>query len=183
MQNIADLQKLNLYQVIFKKLMKPLIQNMTDENGTVLVLSCVYKCVESFEGWHKPTVWNEVDDVLEEVLNRIPLEVDNRCTAILFMFVCSLTTLPMKKPQLFSKLTDIEHLNEVIATCKKSKEEKDEIFNQLREIFSSYNNLPIARWSKRLFKIYRDRDIIGKAEEIKYMLFVRYQTIFNWKKL
>lgn len=154
--------------------MKPLIQNMRDEDGTVLVLSCVYKCVESFEGWRNPSMWNEVDDVMEEVMNRIPMEVDNRCTAILFIFVCKLTTLPMKKPLIFNKLTDIEHLDQIIATCEKSTEEKREIFNQLREIFSSHHNLLIARWSRRLFKLFKDRDIVGKAEEIRYMLFVSH---------
>lgn len=154
--------------------MKPLIQNMRDEDGTILVLSCVYKCVESFEGWHNPSMWNEVDDVMEEVMNRIPMEVDNRCTAILFMFVCSLTTLPMKKPLIFNKLTDIEHLDLVIATCEKSTEEKREIFDQLREIFGSHHNLLIARWSRRLFQLFKDRDIVGKAEEIRYMLFVSH---------
>lgn len=154
--------------------MKPLIQNMRDEDGTVLVLSCVYKCVESFEGWRNPSMWNEVDDVMEEVMDRIPMEVDNRCTAILFMFVCSLSTLPMKKPLIFKKLTDIEHLDQIIATCEKSTEEKREIFNQLREIFSSHHNLLIARWSRRLFQLFKDRDIVGKAEEIRYMLFVSH---------
>lgn len=157
--------------------MKSLIQNMTDEDGTVLVLKCLYKCVESLKGWHNPSMWNEVDDILEVIMDRIPIESDNRCTAILFMFVCSLTTLPMEKPQIFSRLVDIEHLDEMIKKCEKSAEEKREIFSQLRDIFSSHHNLLIARWTKRLLKMYKERDIIGKAEEIRFMLFVRHQMI------
>ncbi|XP_055323516.1 uncharacterized protein LOC129578662 [Sitodiplosis mosellana] len=172
--NSSDLQKLNLYQVISKKLMQPLIQNMTDEEGTVLVLSCVYKCIESFEGWRDPSMWNEVDDVLEIIMDRIPIETDNRCTAILFMFVCSVTTLPMEKPRIFSSLTDIEHLDQVIATCVKPAGEKLEIFSQLRDIFSSHHNLLIGRWSKRLLRMFKDRDVIGKAEEIRFMLFIMH---------
>lgn len=157
--------------------MKPLIHNMTDEDDTVLISKCVYKCVESFKGWHDPSMWNEVDDVLEVVMDRIAIETDNRCTAILFMFVCSLTTLPMEKPQIFSRLVDIEHLDQMITTCAKSAEEKREIFGQLRDIFSSHHNLLIARWTKRLLKMYKERDIIGKAEEIRFMLFVGHRLI------
>lgn len=157
--------------------MNPLIKIITDETGTVLVLSCVYKCIESFEGWRKPSNWNEVDDVMEEVMDRILIEVDNRCTAILYMFACNITTLPMKRPAIFSNLIDIEHLDRVIATCEKSVDEKHEIFKQLREIFSAHHNQLVARWTKRLFKTFEDRDIIGKAEEIRYILFVRKYSI------
>lgn len=171
-QSPIELQKLNIYRVVFEKLMKPLIQIITDETGTVLILSCAYKCIESFDGWHKPDKWNEVDDILEEVMKRIPIEMDNRCTAVLYMFVCSITTLPLKKSRKFSELTDVTNLDHIIATANKSAEKKREIFNGLRTMFSSHHNLLIARWSKRIVRIFKERDIIGKAEEIRFLLFV-----------
>ncbi|XP_031616663.1 uncharacterized protein LOC116336734 [Contarinia nasturtii] len=170
----VELQKLNIYRVVFEKLIKTLIKIITDESGTVLILSCAYKCIETFDGWRTPVKWNEVDDALEEVMKRIPFEVDNRCTAILFMFVCRVTTLPMEKSRIFSKLTDVTNLDYVIETAKKSAEDKREIFNELRNIFSSHHNLLIARWLRRLVKIFQDRDIIGKAEEIRFMLFIMH---------
>lgn len=153
-------------------MMNPLLQVLTDEENTTLILSCIYKCIEALPGWKDPTTWNEIDDVLEDLMKRIQIESDNRCVAIIFLFILKLTTLGMDRPKLFSKLIDFEHLDKVVAVSRKSNEERRELFNELRNIFKSYHNLHIARWSKKLIEIYKSRDIFGKSDDIRFHIFV-----------
>lgn len=152
--------------------MKPLISILTDEESTVLVYRCVYKCVECIGNWNDPAKWNEVDDVLEDIMTRIPIESDNRCVAIIFLFILKLITLPMKRQKNFEQLVDFEHLDNVIKASKMSNEKRRQLFNDLRNTFKNHHNLLIARWSKRLIEIYQDRDIFGKPEDIRFQIYV-----------
>lgn len=153
--------------------MKPLITILTDEECTVLIYGCVYKCVKLIGKWKNPAEWNEVDDVLEDIMKRIPVESDNRCVAIIFLFILKLTTMPMDRPRIFNDLIDFEHLDDVMKASKMSNEQRRKMFNELRNIFKSHHNLLIARWSKRLIEIYKDRDVFGKPEDIRFQLYVR----------
>lgn len=153
-------------------MINPLLQILTDEENTTLILSCIYKCIEALPGWKNPSKWNEIDDVLEDLMNRLQIESDNRCVAIIFLFILKLTTLGMKRPKLFSDLIDFEHLDKVNAISRKTNEKRRELFNELRNIFQSHHNLHIARWSRKLIEIYKIRDIFGKSDEIRFQLFV-----------
>lgn len=153
--------------------MAPLIVTMKEEKTTVLVMSCMMKCIESFDGWHDPSKWNEIDDVLEEIFKRIPFETDNRCAAIHFLFILSITSVSMKnKPRIFQHQIDFKNLDGVIAAIEKPTEETHTFFNELRNVFASHHNLLIARWSKRLIETFKQRAIVGRPNEIRYMLHV-----------
>lgn len=169
-QNPSDVKRLNLHEVIYKKLMNPLIDVIKDELPTVLLLTCLYKCVRQFNGWQNPSKWNEVDDVLESIMKRIPFESDNRCAAILYLFVAKLTLLPMKMPLNVSNQLEIECLDRLIE--KSTAPEQTEQYNKLRSIFEMHHNLSIARWSKKLMDIFAQRAIIGHAEEIRFHIHV-----------
>lgn len=155
--------------------MTPLIVTMKEETTVVLVMTCVMKCIESFDGWRNPSTWNEVDDVLEEILKRIPFETDNRSAAIHFLFVLSLTTVSMEnKPRILLDQIDFKNLDAVLKSTERGTEAKSKLFNELRNIFASYHNLLIARWSKKLIEIFKQRTaIVGSPSEIRYMLHVR----------
>lgn len=154
-------------------MMNPLIHVLKDETTTVLLLCCLYKCVKNIDKWRDPSKWNEIDDVLKEILNRLPLEMDNRCAAILYMFVARIITLPLKLPPIFYDQTDFEHLDQVEANTESlTEEEQTELYNKLRSIFSGQHNLLIARWSKRLLNIFKQRQIIGMAPEIRFQIHV-----------
>lgn len=164
---------MNLHEVIYKKLMNPLINVLKDEITTVLLLTCLYKCVRQFNGWQNPSKWNEVDDVLDDVMKRIPFESDNRCAAILYLFVAKLTLLPMKVPQIASKQLDIEHLDRLIGHVEKcTDDERSEQYGKMRDIFQMHHNLAVARWSKKLLEVFTQRAIIGRAEEIRFQIHV-----------
>lgn len=167
------MKRLNLHEVIYKKLTNPLINVIKDEIPTVLLLTCLYKCIRQFDGWQNPSKWNEVDDVLETILQRIPFESDNRCAAILYLFVAKLTLLPMKMPQIVSNQLDIEFLDRLIVNVDKCTDnERGEQYDKLRTIFQMHHNLPIARWSKKLLEVFTQRAIIGRAEEIRFQIHV-----------
>lgn len=184
-QNPSDVKRLNLHEVIYKKLMNPMISVLKDEVPTVLLLTAVYKCVRQFSGWQNPSKWNEVDDVLDEVMKRLPLESDNRCVAILYLFVGKLTLLPMKVPQIASKALDIEHLDRIIAHVEKcTDDDRSEQYGKLRDISQTHHNLPVARWSKKLLEVFAQRAIIGRAEEIRFQIHVnQYAQRFIERKL
>lgn len=172
-QNSNDLKRLNLHEVIYKKLMNPLIHVVKDEIPTVLLLTCLHKCIRQFNRWQYPSTWNEIDDVLEDVMKRIPFESDNRCVAILYLFVAKITLLPMNMPQIVSNQLDIEYLDRMIANVDKcTPNDKSEQYDRLRTIFEMHHNLPIARWSKKLLEVFTKRAIIGRAEEIRFQIHV-----------
>lgn len=177
LQNAKDLQQLNLYQVIFEKMMKPLIQIVKDEANTTLLLCCLHKCIEAFNGWREPSTWNEVDDVLEEILKRLPFESDDRCAAILILFISSITTLPMSKPKIVRNQLQFDYLERIISIDDKKAEKQQ--FNELRTIFSMNHNLLIARWSKKLIEAFTQRTIIGKPNEIRLQIHVSVVKIIN----
>lgn len=154
-------------------MMNPLINVLKDEQTTTLLLSCLYKCIKMFEGWKNPSKWNEIDDILDEILKRILFESCNRCVSILYLFVARMTTLPMKKPRIFINQTDFENLDEVIARMEKAtEEEQSEQYEKLRTGFSEYHNLLVARWSKKLIEVFTQRAIIGQPKEIRLQIHV-----------
>lgn len=162
-----------MHEVIYKKLMDPLIVVIKDEQPTVLLLSCLYKCVQQLDIWQNPSKWNEVDDVLDSVMKRIPFETDNRCAAILYLFVTKLTLVPMKMPVNVSNQLDFEYLNRLIGAVEKATaNDQTENYDKLRAIFHMHHNLAIARWSKKLMEIFTERAIIGHAEEIRFQIHV-----------
>lgn len=172
-QNRDDLTQLNLHEVIYKKLMDPLIVVLKDEIPTVLLLICLHKCVRQFNGWQNPSKWNEVDDVLENILKRIPLESDSRCVAVLYLFVAKLTLLPMKMPLIVSHQLDIEYLDRTMANVEKSTaNQQSDQYDKLRAICHMHHNLLIARWSKKLMEIFTQRPIIGHAGDIRFQIHV-----------
>lgn len=155
--------------------MNPLINVIKDEITTVLLLNCLHKCIQQFNGWKNTSKWNEVDDVLENIMKRIPFESDNRCAAILYLFVAKLTLLPMKIPQIVSNQLDIEYLDRIVVNVEKCTEnERSEQYDKLRAIFQMHHNLPIARWSKKLLEVFTQRAIIGRAEEIRFQIHVMH---------
>lgn len=154
-------------------MMNPLINVLKDEITTTLLLSCIYKCINKFEGWKNPSKWNEIDDVLDEIQKRILFESDNRCVVVLYLFVARLTTLPMKRPPIFNNQTDFEHIDQVIAKIEKpTEEEQRQQYDKLRSGFSMYHNLLIARWSKKLIEVFTQRAIIGQPNEIRLQIHV-----------
>lgn len=174
-QNPNDVKRLNLHEVVYKKLMNPLINVIKDEHPTALLLICLYKCIRQFDGGEDLSKWNEVDDVLDDVMKRIPLESDNRCAAILYLFVAKLTLSSMKMPSIISNQLDIENLDRLIYNvekCMDDDDERSEQYDKLRTIFQMHHNLPIARWSKKLLEVFTQRAIIGRAEEIRFQIHV-----------
>lgn len=163
--------------------MNPLINVLKDEVTTTLLLTCLYKCVRQFKGWSNPSKWNEMDDVLDDVMKRIVFETDNRSAAILYLFVAKLTLLPMKIPQIVSNQMDIKHLDRTIGNVDKcSDSERSEQYDKLRDIFQMHHNLPIARWSKKLLEVFTQRAIVGHAEEIRFQIHVSTSINFKIKK-
>lgn len=157
--------------------MNPLINVLKDEITTILLLTCLHKCIRHFDGWHNPSKWNEVDDVLDNIMQRIPFESDNRCASILYLFVAKLTLLPMKMPQIVSNQLDVEYLDRIIGNVEKCTDnERSEQYDKLRDVFQMHHNLPIARWSKKLLELFTQRAIIGRAEEIRFQIHVISQT-------
>lgn len=179
-QNCSEVKRLNLHEVIYKKLMNPLISVLKDEDTTVLLLSCLYKCIRQFDGAQNPSKWNEVDDVVEHILQRIPFESDNRCAAILYLFVAKITLLQMKMPPIISNRLDIENLDRTIRHVENcTDDESSEQFDELRTIFQMHHNLPIARWTKKLLEVLTQRAIIGRADEIRFQIHVISIGIFT----
>lgn len=154
-------------------MMNPLINVVKDEITTTLLLSCLYKCISNFDGWKNPSKWNEVDDVLNDIFKRILFESDNRCAAILYLFIAKLTTLPMKRPKLFCDQIDFENIDQVIAKVEKvNANEQAERYEKLRGCFSMYHNLLVARWTKKLIEVFTQRVIIGNPKEIRLQIHV-----------
>lgn len=160
--------------------MTPLVATMKDEEITVLVMRCLMKCVQSFDGWRNPSEWNEIDDVIEAILKRIPFETDNRLAAIHFMFIMSITTVSMdNKPRMFQEQIDFSKFPRVLTHIEKSPDENSKLFDELRNVFASHHNLLIARWSKKLIEVFKQRTIVGKPNEIRFMLHVMSQSAAN----
>lgn len=155
---------MNIFEVIYKRIMDPLIYVIKEEPGTVIMLSCLYKCIRKFEKWQNPSDWNEVDDVLNDILSRLAMESNNKLIAILITFVSSLTTLPMAKTSYIKINTDFENLNEIKMLLGRTAEEKSAMISQLREICREYHNLLIGRWTKKLFEILLQQPIGGPEE-------------------
>lgn len=158
-------------------MMDPLINVLKDERSTTLLLSCLYKCISQLDRWKNPSKWNEIDDVLNDIFKRILFESDNRCAAVLYLFVAKLTTLPLKRTQLFCDFTDFMNLDKVIAKVEKANEEQQtKQYEQLRNCFSMHHNLLIARWTKKLIEVFTQRTIIGSPEEIRFQIHVITET-------
>lgn len=143
--------------------MNPLIVVVTDEVNITLLLSCLLKCAKTFSSWKDPSQWNEVDDILEEVMRRLAFENDYRRQMILILFISRITTLPLDKNVSvrnatdFSQLTNIIPLN-VVAVKK------------LREICGTYHNLLVGRWTKKLVEYLTQQTILGRPEQIQQQL-------------
>lgn len=148
-----------------------MIHVIKDEAGTVIMLKCLYKCIRKFEKWQNPSDWNEVDDVLNDILRCLAMESNNRLIAILITFVASLTTLPMEKTSHIKMHTDFENLNQIKMLLGKNVEEKNAMNSQLRENCRKYHNLLIGRWTKKLLDILLQQPI-GEPEEMQLYLHV-----------
>lgn len=164
---------MNIFEVIFKRIMDPLIHVIKEEPGTVIMLSCLYKCIRKFEKWQNPSDWNELDDVLNDILRRLSMESNNRLIAILITFVSSLTTLPMANTSYIKINTDFENLDQIKMLLEKTAEEKSAMISQLRESCRKYHNLLIGRWTKKLFEILLQQPI-GGPEEMQLHLHVSF---------
>lgn len=164
---------MNIFEVIYKRIMDPLIHVVKEEPGTVIMLSCLYKCIRKFKKWQNSSEWNEVDDVLNDILSRLAMESNNRLIAILITFVSSLTILPMEKTSYIKINTDFENLNQIRMILGKTAEERGTMISQLREYCRNYHNLLIGRWTKKLFEILLQQPI-GGPEEMQLHLHVRF---------
>lgn len=154
-------------------MMNPLIHVLKDENTTTMLLSCIYKCVKQFDGWQNPSKWNEVDDILNDIMKRIVFEADNRCAAILYLFIAKLTILPMRMPQNVCNQTDFEHIDKILATVEKSSaEEQSQQYEKLRTALGQHHNCLVARWTKKLMEVFTQRALIGSSTEIRFQIHV-----------
>lgn len=152
--------------------MTSIIHVVKEEPGTILMLSCLHKCIRKFDKWQNPSDWNELDDVLDVILKRVAFESSNRLTAILLTFVSSITTIPLQKSSVIRKNTNYENLNEIISIVNLSGDERTAIIKQLRNECSKYHNLCAGRWMKKLTEILLQLPT-GQPEEMQLHLHVK----------
>lgn len=139
------------------------------EQDTIVLLKCLYTCIDFDESWKTPSDWNKVDDVLEEICKRLVLEQDQNCLAVLFLFISKLTTLPIKQQEIIQKCTDFTNLKGIMLKSKES----DEIV-KLRDVCSKYHNLLCCRWMKNLKQIFLNQKLFGRPADIQLVIHVSF---------
>lgn len=172
-QDTDFLSKMNIFEVIYKRIMNPLIVVIKEDQATVLMLSCLEKCIRKFDKWQNPSDWNEIDDVLDEVFKRLAFESNNRSISILLTFISKLTTIPMQKSTILKSNIDYENLEKIIEILNKPIEDRSAMIKKIRSECDEYHNLLVGRWTKKLTEIMLQLPI-GKPKEIQLHLHVSF---------
>lgn len=160
---------MNIPNVIYKRLMHPLFIVCKDEPNTTLILQCLTKCLKSFNKWQKPTIWNEIDDVLGETIKRLAFEKECRNRMLLILFMARITTLPIDTIETIQNATNVINM-------RQHKLLDEGTFDELRNVTGTYHNLLVARWTKKLMEYFKQQIIVGTPQEIKQQLNVSGPT-------
>lgn len=163
LQDPQELNRLNIFGVIQKRLAGPLIISSTDATNTSLILSCLVHCMKMSTCWQDPSKWNDMDDIIAEVMQRLALESKDDCRMILLLFLARITTLPLWKKapgHITYKTTNFMDLDRAWPL-------DTETFELLRVECEKFHNLWIGRWNKKLMEYLTQLDIVGNADSIR----------------
>lgn len=168
-------KKLNIHEVIYTTAF-PELPKVSEEKLITSLSECLYKCAK-LNSNKTISDWNQFDDLIEAVLQKIAFTSDHKVTTRLLFFISKLSANHIKQSTVtvtdFDSFTDYDEIKAII------KNSEELVFtDSLLEVFKE--NQVAFRWIKKLLQLYTsagDKLFGNDDDDVLLYIYVRISSI------